>query len=113
LRPPRQGPRQTETFAANIASLLAEDTAAANYCKYINCRLGQLSVPSVLDSGNVWRNMMSERLLKKLGLGLDDLQPLSISKIQTAKMGASLEIMGELKQRIYLQLRGCETGFRC
>jgi hypothetical protein len=57
--------------------------------------------------------MMSERLLKKLGLGLDDLQPLSISKIQTAKMGASLEIMGELKQRIYLQLRGCETGFRC
>jgi hypothetical protein len=56
---------------------------------------------------------MSERLLKKLGMGPKDLQPLSISKIQTAKMGASLEIMGELKQRIYLQLGGCETRFRC
>jgi hypothetical protein len=56
---------------------------------------------------------MSERLLKKLGMGPKDLQPLSFSKIQTAKMGASLEIMGELKQRIYLQLGGCETRFRC
>jgi hypothetical protein len=56
---------------------------------------------------------MSERLLKKLGMGPEDLQPLSISKIQTAKTGASLEIMGELKQRIYLQLGGCETRFRC
>ena len=56
---------------------------------------------------------MSERLLKKLGLGPEHLQPLPISKIQTAKMGASLEIMGELKQKIYLQLGGCETRFKC
>jgi hypothetical protein len=56
---------------------------------------------------------MSEQLLKKLGMGPKDLQPLSISKIQTAKMGAFLEIMGELMQRIYLKLGGCETRFRC
>jgi hypothetical protein len=56
---------------------------------------------------------MSKQLLKKLGLGPDDLQPLTISKIQTAKMGASLEIMVELKQKIYLQLGGCQTRFRC
>jgi hypothetical protein len=56
---------------------------------------------------------MSERLLKKLGLGPDDLQPLSISKIQMAKMGASLEILGELKTRVQLQLGGCETRFTC
>jgi hypothetical protein len=108
-----QGPRQTDTFAAYIASLSEEDNAAANYCKYISCRLGKLSVPALLDSGNVWQKVMSEQLLKKLGIGPEDLQPLSISKIQTATMGASLEIMGELKQRIYLQLGGCETRFRC
>jgi hypothetical protein len=62
-RPPGQGPRQTETFATYIASLSEEDTAPANYCKYINCRLGQLSVPALLDSGNVWQNVMSKRLL--------------------------------------------------
>jgi hypothetical protein len=56
---------------------------------------------------------MSKRLLNKLGMGPKDLQPLSISKIQTAKMGASFEITGELKQRIYLQLGGCHTRFRC
>jgi hypothetical protein len=109
LRPPRQGPWQTETFATYIASLSEEDNAAANYCKYINCSLGPLSVPALVDSGNVWRSVMSERLLKKLGLGPDDLQPLSISKIQMAKMGASLEILGELKTRVQLQLGGCET----
>jgi hypothetical protein len=113
LRPPGQGPLKTETFATYITSLSEEDTAAEKYCKYINCRLGQLSVPALLDSGNVWRNVMSKQLLKKLGLGPDDLQPLTISKIQTAKMGASLEIMVELKQKIYLQLGGCQTRFRC
>jgi hypothetical protein len=113
LRLPGQGPRKTDTFGAYIASLSEEDTAAANYCKYISCRLGKLSVPALLDSGNVCQNMMSEQLLKKLGMGPKDLQPLFLSKIQTAKMGASLEIMGELKQRIYLQLGGCETRFRC
>jgi hypothetical protein len=56
---------------------------------------------------------MSEQLLKKLGLGPNDLQPLSTSKILTAKMGASLEILGELKTRVQLQLGGCETRFRC
>jgi hypothetical protein len=40
------------------------------------------------------------------------LQPLTITKIQTAKMGASSEIRGELKQKIYLQLGGCKTRFR-
>jgi hypothetical protein len=94
LRPLGQGPRQTDTFAAYIASLSEEDTAAANYFKYISCRLGKLSVPALLDSGNIWRNVMSERLLKKLGMEPKDLQPLSISKIQTAKMGASLEVRG-------------------
>jgi hypothetical protein len=81
LRPPGQGPRQTDTFAAYIASLSEEVNAAANYCKYISCRLGKLSVTALLDSGNVWQNVMSERLLKKLGMGPKDLQPLSISKI--------------------------------
>jgi hypothetical protein len=47
---------------------------------------------------------MSERLLKKLGMGPDDLQFLSINKIQMAKMGASLEILGELKTRVQLRL---------
>jgi hypothetical protein len=56
---------------------------------------------------------MSEQLLKKLGLGHNDLQPLSISKIQTGKMGASLEILGELKTRVQLRLGGCKTLFRC
>jgi hypothetical protein len=113
LRPPGQGPRQTERFATYIASLSEEDTAAAKYCMYINCHLGPLSVPALLDSGNVWRNVMSERLLKKLGLGPNNLQSLSISKIQTAKIGASLEILGELKKRVHLQLGGCQTRFRC
>jgi hypothetical protein len=46
-------------------------------------------------------------------MGPDDLQPLYISKIQTAKMGASLEILGELKTRVQLRLGGGETPFRC
>jgi hypothetical protein len=158
LRPPGQGPRQTETFATYIASLSEEDTAAEKYCKYINCRLGQLSVPALLDSGNVWEedfdweenweenngaaaaadnlynymearnaaaangdhgdaycwgNDWNEAEDEEFNQINQDLQPLTISKIQTAKMGASLEIMGELKQKIYLQLGGCETRFRC
>jgi hypothetical protein len=46
-------------------------------------------------------------------MGPDDLQTLSISKIRTAKMGASLDILGELKTRVQLRLGGCKTRFRC
>jgi hypothetical protein len=37
-----------------------------------------------------WERLAKRDELKKLGMGPEDLQPLSISKIQTAKMGSLL-----------------------
>jgi hypothetical protein len=69
---------------------------------------------AMVDSGKLWKNMLSLDFLHQLGLTRDDLQEVSgIQEVSTAKSGTGLKVVGELKTPIHLQFGGCATRFKC
>ena len=98
---------------AYLAALNYEEAqAATNYCRYVHVRVGQTPCSALVDSGNVWRNAISAKFLKKLGLTMSDLRPLTIKTIGTAKAGSDLKVLGELKTPLHLKLGGAEKIFK-
>ena len=92
---------------AYLATLHSEEAEAAqDYCRYVHVHVGETSCSALVDSGNVWRNAISAKFMKKLGLTTDDLRPLSTKTIGTAKTGASLTVLGEVKTSLRLKLGG-------
>lgn len=76
----------------------------------IGSRNGELACTAMVDSGNVWRNVMSEGLFYKLGFNKDDLHIVQgQSSVGTAKEGADLKVLGEMKNAIHLKFgdHGC------
>ncbi len=67
-----------------------------------------MNCDTLSDSGNLWRSVISERLAKTLGMGKHHLQPLATKAIGTAKQGADLAVLGELKRA--LQLKVAQMG---
>lgn len=58
----------------------------------------------MIDSGNLWRTIISPAFLRRLGYAKTDLRPVpGLTKIGTAKKGANLVILGQLRH--YLPLR--------
>ena len=64
-----------------------------------NCRKRSVAL---VDSGNLWRNCVSEGFLKRMGLTTKDIRPIEQKKILTAKEGATLEILGELRRPLFM-----------
>jgi hypothetical protein len=68
----------------------------------------------MVDSGNLWKNVLSLHFLHQLGLTRDDLREVpGIQEVGTAKSGTGLKVLGELKTTIHLQFGGCATRFKC
>ena len=55
---------------------------------------------------------MSDSLLEKMGLTKDDLRPVDVSRIGTAKEGQSLSVLGELKRPIHVTLGKTLTRYK-
>ena len=85
---------------------------AAKYCRYLPIKIGDITCSALIDSGNLWRNAISVGLLRKLGLSEADLRPAETSTIATAKQGANLKVLGELKKAIYINIGGLQTRFK-
>ena len=64
------------------------------------------------DSGNLFRTVISEECLYKLGLTRADLKPYGMSHVSTAKKGAALEILGETKRPIKIRLCGSQKCYK-
>jgi hypothetical protein len=62
----------------------------------------------MVDSGNLWKNVLSLDFLHKLGLTCDDIREVpGIQEVSTAKSGTRLKMGGELKTPIHLRFGGC------
>ena len=76
-------------------------------------KIGTITCKALVDSGNLFRNVISKQFLFTLGLTLADLVPLDgPSSVGTAKEGAGLKILGRLKRPIHLSLAGVDTKFK-
>ena len=68
----------------------------------------------MIDSGNLWRCAISKDLMAAMGLSPSDLKPIpGLTQIGTAKEGASLGVLGLVKQPLRLKFNGNDTFFSC
>jgi hypothetical protein len=67
-----------------------------------------------VDSGNLWKNVLSLDFLHQLGLTRGELREVpGIQEVGIAKSGTELKVVGELKTPIHLRFGGCATRFKC
>ena len=95
-----------------LCSAFCPDNAHGNYCKYLPVTINGIAASALVDSGNLWRNAISEEFLHQLGLNKEDLRPLLNTKVGTASASADLEVMGETKVPLKLNMGGLTTKFK-
>ena len=62
---------------------------------------------ALLDSGNLYRNVISTSFLHKLGFSTDSLVPVpGATDVGSAKHGASLKVLGQLPRKVALRFAG-------
>jgi hypothetical protein len=84
------------------------------YKYFVPMSIGGVICKAMVDSGNLWKNVLSLDFPHQLGLTRDDLQELpGIQEVGTAKSGTGLKVVGELKTPIHLRFGGCATCFKC
>lgn len=67
----------------------------------------------MIDSGNLWKTIISPSFLRTMGYTRKDLRPVpGLTKLGTAKKGADLRILGQLKHTVLLQFAHHGTSFR-
>ncbi len=71
------------------------------------------NVPSLalIDSGNLWHTIISEKMMNKLQIAKDELRPLSITSLSTAKEGVTLQVLGKTKKDVKLMIGNCHKPF--
>ena len=79
---------------------------------YVSIQLNKIPFLALVDSGNLWRNAVSESVAKKLGFKREQLRPLEVTRIATAKPNASLRVLGELPHDVTLLLGTHQTPIR-
>jgi hypothetical protein len=60
----------------------------------------------------LWRNVISKDFLYQLGLTEKDLKPCAIQNVATAKKGANLAVLGEVRQPLKMQMGGLNIKFK-
>jgi hypothetical protein len=72
-------------------------------------KVRHLTCHALVDSGNVYRTAISEEFAKTLGINQDDIRELPEKSIGTASSDGRMEVLGETKQPIRMQLGGHPT----
>ena len=65
-----------------------------------------LPAKALLDSGNTFSSCISDRFFTRLGLTEDDLEPLALTTVGSAKEGAALAVRGQLRRPLQLRVGG-------
>ena len=69
---------------------------------------------AMADSGNLWRSALSYEAAKKLGIGNKDIKPIpGHGKIGTAAKDGELEVMGETRYKLRVNLGGGTQDILC
>jgi len=99
----------TNPLVAHLTRLQAQ---RPHYRHQVPIELNGVCANAMVDSGNLWRNVISPNLLDRLGLGPEDLRPVPGSTtISTAKAGSALRVLGETKRPLKLRLGAHGTQF--
>ncbi len=88
------------------------DRVSKQYCKFLPITIRNVATTALIDSGNLWRNAISEDFFRFLGLTKKDLRPIDQERVGTAKKSATLEVLGETRQYIRLFLGKLPVAFR-
>jgi hypothetical protein len=84
------------------------------YKYFVPMSIGGVICKAMVDSGNLWKNVLSLDYLHQLGLTRDNLQEVpGIQEVGTAKSVTGLKVLGELQTLIHLRFGGCATCFKC
>ena len=87
---------------------------AGRYRYFVPIKVGGTACRAMVDSGNLWRNVMSTGFLKSMGLEVKDLRKVAgADRVGTAKEGSGLKILGELKEPISITFGDGTTRFKC
>ena len=87
-------------MSASVNNIDDED-----YSVFLPVRLNNIRVKAMLDSGNVFRVVMSKQMSDRLGIKQSQLRPLpGYTTIDTAAEGAQLRVLGETKEKLTLNL---------
>jgi transposase InsO family protein len=109
---PHQNEGGRERLDGLIAHVELTDKSHNIYRRFLPIKIDTTTCAALVDSGNLWRNVISVDMLKRLGMNETDLRPIGRTRLATAKEGADLKILGELKRPIYLALGGTGTKIK-
>ena len=85
-------------------SRLPNSTTIINHRDPIEIRGHQCG--AVVDSGNRWRNIMSEDFANWIGIRTNDLRPLQQNtRVTSVRAGADLHVLGETKEPLIMKLK--------
>ena len=80
--------------------------------RYLPVTLGTTACLALPDSGNTWRNVISEDLMTKLGYNLSQLHPLPNHRVSSANKRAPLTVLGELPTSLSFRIHGCPAPLK-
>jgi hypothetical protein len=82
----------------NKSSMACKPKKVGSYKYFVPMSIGGVICKAMVDSGNLWKNVLSLNFLHQLGLTRDDLREVpGIQEVGTAKSGTGLKVLGELK----------------
>ncbi len=82
------------------------------YGPYVTVRVNDYPCTAMVDSGNLWRTVLSKKFADRIGLTQDQLRPISVTHLGTAKEGAAMRVLGETKKPVTLRMGGVALSFR-
>jgi hypothetical protein len=95
----------------NKSTMAPKPKRTGPYKYFVPMSIGEVICKAMVDSGNLWKNVLSLDFLHQLGLTRNDLLEVpGIQEVGTAKSG---NVLGELKTPIHLRFGGCATRFKC
>ena len=95
-----------------LTSHLQELQLHTNFPRHCPLFLNDVPFTALLDSGNLCGNVINEKALQRLGLSLDEVEPIQdLPSIGTAKTGTSLTVLGALRRPLRLTFEGVRAPF--
>jgi hypothetical protein len=87
-----------------------EGKVAKQYHRYLPIKVNGRRAAALVDSGNIWRSAISRQFFESLGLTTgQDLVPMKVKTIGTAKKGAYLKLLGQSKKSLQLCTEDSDT----
>ncbi len=94
------------TVAVDNAKITEKHHNNQKFKHYLPIEIKGHRCRAVVDSGNRWRNIMSEDFATRIGIRTSDLRPLQQNtKVTSVRAGADLHVLGETREPLTMKLK--------